>query len=188
MRGDKINRINSIGKMSQPLIRFAVSIFTVLFLSGVLQVQESSAGEVWVANMKGANVQIIDTGTNQVVKTIATGAGAHNVTFSPDSKLAFIANLGTHSYHHHRCRIERDVGRREDGHQGPRCGGVSGWQDRRRLQRGRGQHHISSMWHRKKPFTPWPPEKKPSRLYFLPMDSKLYVVNAGDATISQWST
>jgi YVTN family beta-propeller protein len=46
------------------------------------------AGEVWVANMKGANVQIIDTNSNKVLKTISTGGGAHNVTFSPDGKLA----------------------------------------------------------------------------------------------------
>ena len=55
------------------------------------------AGEVWVANMKGANVQVIDTNSNKIVNTIPTGAGAHNVTFSPDGKLAFIANLGTNS-------------------------------------------------------------------------------------------
>jgi len=103
MNGEKINTINPIGKKlndpfrqrSQTLILFAVSIFTVLFLSGALPVSESIAGEVWVANMKGANVQIIDTGSNKVVKTIATGAGAHNVTFSPDGKLAYIANLET---------------------------------------------------------------------------------------------
>ena len=70
-------------------------VFIALLMS--LPVSESLAGEVWVANMKGANVQVIDTGSNKVVKTIATGAGAHNVTFSPDGKLAFIANLGTNS-------------------------------------------------------------------------------------------
>ncbi len=71
-----------------------VVIFTLLFLSVTVP---GMAGEVWVANMKGANVQIIDTSSNKVVKTIATGAGAHNVTFSPDGKLAYIANLGTNS-------------------------------------------------------------------------------------------
>ncbi len=105
MCGDKIKTIYPIGKKlndpfrprRQPWILFAVSVFTVFFLFGTLPVSESTAGEVWVANMKGANVQIIDTGSNKVVKTIATGAGAHNVTFSPDGKLAFIANLGTNS-------------------------------------------------------------------------------------------
>lgn len=97
MHRDKINIINLVEKKNPSLTRFAVSLFTVFLFSGALAVKESIAGEVWVANMKGANVQIIDTGSNQVVKTIATGAGAHNVTFSPDSKLAFIANLGTGS-------------------------------------------------------------------------------------------
>ena len=105
MYGDKIKTINPIGKQLNDLYRqsrrhgaiLAVSILTVLFLYGTLPVSESTAGEVWVANMKGANVQIIDTASNKVVKTIPTGAGAHNVTFSPDGKLAFIANLGTNS-------------------------------------------------------------------------------------------
>ena len=105
MWGDKSNTENFIvKKLNAPFLQrrqawmtFVVSIFTVLFLSATLLIDESRAGEVWVANMKGANVQIIDTGSNKVVKTIATGAGAHNVTFSPDGSLAFIANLGTNS-------------------------------------------------------------------------------------------
>ena len=76
---------------------FAVSLFTGLFLIGGGSVGDTTAGEVWVANMKCANVQVIDTDSYKVVKTIPTGAGAHNVTFSPDGKLAFIANLGTNS-------------------------------------------------------------------------------------------
>ncbi len=74
---------------------FVVPILTGLFLITGPGVGQSMAGEVWVANMKDGNTQVIDTGSNQIVKTIATGKGAHNVTFSPDGKLAFIANLGT---------------------------------------------------------------------------------------------
>ncbi|MBI4388787.1 MAG: beta-propeller fold lactonase family protein, partial [Nitrospinae bacterium] len=66
-------------------------------LSGGPFVGESLGGEVWVANMKGANVQVIDADSGQIVKTIPTGAGAHNITFSPDGKVAFIANMGTNS-------------------------------------------------------------------------------------------
>ena len=103
MFGDKTT--NDISKKwSSPLQRrwprarfFAVSLFTGLFLIGGWSVGDTTAGEVWVANMKGANVQVIDTDSYKVVKTIPTGAGAHNVTFSPDGKLAFIANLGTNS-------------------------------------------------------------------------------------------
>ncbi len=88
---------NSFWRKQQLSNLFTVFIFTAIFLSGLLSVKESFAGEAWVANMKGANVQIIDTSSNQVFKTIDTGAGAHNVTFSPDGKLAYIANLGTNS-------------------------------------------------------------------------------------------
>ena len=88
---------NSFWRKQQLSNLFTVFVFTAIFLSGLLPVQESFAGEAWVANMKGANVQIIDTDSNQVFKTIDTGAGAHNVTFSPDWNLAYIANLGTNS-------------------------------------------------------------------------------------------
>jgi YVTN family beta-propeller protein len=84
-------------KNQQPFSLFLGSIFTAFFFSLICFVSTSAAGEVWVANMKGANVEVIDTSSNKIIKTIATGAGAHNVTFSPDGKLAYIANLGTNS-------------------------------------------------------------------------------------------
>ena len=96
-------KMNNLGKKLNEIFRqegqpwMMVSFLTALFLAGLIPISESMAGEVWVANMKGANVQIIDTGSNKVVKTIATGAGAHNVTFSANGKLAYIANLGTNS-------------------------------------------------------------------------------------------
>jgi YVTN family beta-propeller protein len=98
MCGDKIS--NLIGRKFKntfqqiPHFWLRLPLFAVLFLAVAMP---SMAGEVWVANMKGANVQVIDTHSNKVVKTIPTGAGAHNVTFSPDGKLAFISNLGTNS-------------------------------------------------------------------------------------------
>ena len=101
MYGDKIRSFYKLKHPARPKqlsrIRFAVSFLAVFLLLAGVSVSSVTAGEVWVANMKGANVQIIDTGSNSVVKTIATGAGAHNVTFSPDGKLAYIANLGTNS-------------------------------------------------------------------------------------------
>ncbi|MEE8533660.1 MAG: cytochrome D1 domain-containing protein, partial [Alphaproteobacteria bacterium] len=68
-----------------------VAVALVLLGSGVGGVQ---AGEVWVANMKGANVQVIDTDSLATIATIPTGKGAHNVTISPDGNLAFVANVG----------------------------------------------------------------------------------------------
>ena len=53
---------------------------------------QAGAGEVWVTNMVSANVQVIDPDTMAVVATIPADKGAHNVTFSHDGKLAFIAN------------------------------------------------------------------------------------------------
>ena len=97
MQSTKDKSNNLCKKNQQPFSLFLGSIFTAFFFSLICFVSTSAAGEVWVANMKGANVEVIDTSSNKIIKTIATGAGAHNVTFSPDGKLAYIANLGTNS-------------------------------------------------------------------------------------------
>ena len=90
---DFMNQFHKNCITSQKFLSGLLLTLSIVFFSGAY----GHAGEVWVANMKGANVQIIDTSTNKVIKTIPTGAGAHNVTFSPDGKLGFIANLGTKS-------------------------------------------------------------------------------------------
>lgn len=57
----------------------------------------SWAAEVWVTNMKGANVQVFDPETLELVDTIAAEAGAHTVTFSRDGRWALVANVGAGS-------------------------------------------------------------------------------------------
>ena len=47
--------------------------------------------------MKSANVQVFNPTTLKVITTIPADKGAHNVTFSRDGKLAFIANVGTNN-------------------------------------------------------------------------------------------
>ena len=69
------------------------SLFIVVgFLTGELR-----AAEVWVTNMKSANVQVFDPATLTLGATIPADKGAHNVTFSPDETLAFIANVGANN-------------------------------------------------------------------------------------------
>lgn len=55
------------------------------------------AAEVWVTNMQGANVQVIDADTLEVLATIPADKGAHNVTFSRDGSLALIANVAANN-------------------------------------------------------------------------------------------
>ncbi len=63
--------------------------------AGLLFVGRGWAAEVWVTNMKSANVQVMDPDTMQVVATILADKGAHNVTLSkvsavfPDSRARF---------------------------------------------------------------------------------------------------
>ena len=63
--------------------------------AGLLFIGPGWAAEVWVTNMKSANVQVIDPETMQVVATISTEKGAHNVTLSKDEKLVFVANFSS---------------------------------------------------------------------------------------------
>jgi YVTN family beta-propeller protein len=53
-------------------------------LVAALLIGEAWAAEVWVTNMKSANLQVFDPATLKVVATIPADKGAHNVTFSPD--------------------------------------------------------------------------------------------------------
>jgi YVTN family beta-propeller protein len=62
--------------------------------AGLLLVGPAWAAEVWVTNMKSANVQVIDPETMQVVAMILADKGAHNITLSKDGRLAFVANVG----------------------------------------------------------------------------------------------
>jgi len=188
---DKIQSINPIGKKlnnpcqqgQQSWTLFAVSILAIFFFSVALPISESTAGEAWVANMKGANVQIIDTGSNKVVKTIPTGAGAHNVTFSPDGKLAYIANLGTNSI----TIIDavskekladvltdtkaHDVAVSPDGKTAVSC------------NVGAGNITFIDVASKKATHT-MPTGKKAITAVFSPDGKTLYVVNAGDGNIS----
>jgi DNA-binding beta-propeller fold protein YncE len=47
--------------------------------------------------MKSANVQVFNPTTLKLITTIPADKGAHNVTFSPNGKLAFIANVGANN-------------------------------------------------------------------------------------------
>ena len=71
-----------------------VSLCVSAFLVAALSTGKVWAAELWVTSMKSANVQVFDPTTLKLVATIPADKGAHNVTFSPDEKLAFIANSG----------------------------------------------------------------------------------------------
>ena len=73
MQSIKGNSNNLYKKNQQPFSLFIGSILVAFFFSAICFVSTSTAGEVWVANMKGANVEVIDTSSNKIIKTIATG-------------------------------------------------------------------------------------------------------------------
>ena len=68
----------------------------VIFMAAVAA-SESWTAEIWVTNMKYANVQVFDPATLKLITTIPADKGADNVTFSPNGKLAFIANVGANN-------------------------------------------------------------------------------------------
>ncbi len=82
------------------MLRICTRISRVLAIAGtvgVLFAGQGWAAEIWVTNMKSANVQVIDPETMQVVPTIPADKGAHNVTLSKDGKLACVANVGANN-------------------------------------------------------------------------------------------
>jgi YVTN family beta-propeller protein len=51
--------------------------------------------EVWVTNQETNKIQIIDGQTLKVIAEIAGRTRPHNITFSPDYKTAYVANVGS---------------------------------------------------------------------------------------------
>src|SRR4051812_31245613 len=49
--------------------------------------------KVYVANSQSKNVSVIDTATNTVCATIATGDGPVNPTVTPDGKQIYVSNM-----------------------------------------------------------------------------------------------
>jgi DNA-binding beta-propeller fold protein YncE len=79
------------------LLGAARSLMLIGVLMAGMMAAESWAAELWVTNMKSANMQVFNPTTLKLSTTIPTDKGAHNVTFSPNGKLAFIANVGANN-------------------------------------------------------------------------------------------
>ena len=79
--------------MSKSRQRILGALAAVLIIGGA----QAWADEVWVTNMKSANVTVFDAASHQVIATIPAGKGAHNVVISGDGKLALVANVGGNS-------------------------------------------------------------------------------------------
>jgi len=63
-----------------------------------LHVTTAVGDELWVTNQKDNTISIIESGRNEVVVTLpAKGNFPHNVTFSKDGKLAYVANVGSNN-------------------------------------------------------------------------------------------
>ncbi|MEN8265191.1 MAG: beta-propeller fold lactonase family protein, partial [Nitrospirota bacterium] len=74
------------------IVSFLVSISIGLYATAAL------GNELWVTNQKDNTISIIESGSNEVIATIpAKGDFPHNVTFSKDGKLAYVANVGSNN-------------------------------------------------------------------------------------------
>lgn len=82
------------------MLRICTRISRVLAIAGtvgVLFAGQGRAAEIWVTNIKSANVQVIEPETMPVVATIPADKRAHNVTLSKYGKLACVANVGANN-------------------------------------------------------------------------------------------
>jgi len=52
----------------------------------------ASTVKIWVLNMVGNDIQVIDTATNKIVQTIPDIPSPHGVAFSPDGRLAYVSS------------------------------------------------------------------------------------------------
>ncbi|HYP00206.1 MAG TPA: YncE family protein [Pyrinomonadaceae bacterium] len=56
---------------------------------------EPDGSHVWVGLDDSPLVAVIDTATNKLVNTVAVGAGLHNITFTADSRFAYVTNTAS---------------------------------------------------------------------------------------------
>ncbi len=62
--------------------------------------QQAVTGSLLVLNKNDNTMVIADAATLKVVATVPTGEGPHEMTVSPDGKLAFVANYGAQTHGH----------------------------------------------------------------------------------------
>ena len=74
------------------LIRRALTALVVLMIPFA---SPAAGGTLIVANKSEATVSLVDTGSGEVVATLPTGEGPHEVAVSPDGRTALVANYGT---------------------------------------------------------------------------------------------
>jgi YVTN family beta-propeller protein len=60
-------------------------------------VLEPDGSRVWVGLDESPLVAVIDTATNKLARTVAVGAGLHNITFTPDGSFAYVTNSAADS-------------------------------------------------------------------------------------------
>ncbi|MEQ4618180.1 MAG: YncE family protein [Corticimicrobacter sp.] len=58
---------------------------------------DGKTGRLFVASQGADNLVILDAANGEVLKTVATGAGALNVVFDPVSRLAYVSNRGANT-------------------------------------------------------------------------------------------
>ena len=69
-------------------------IFVLSLLLGLTLNSVAATGRVFVTNEKGGSVSVIDTKTNQVIKTIAIGERPRGIGLAPDGSAVYVAVSG----------------------------------------------------------------------------------------------
>ena len=69
--------------------------FLVVFALVAVFSTSGSAGTLVVANKSEATVSLVDTGSGEILATLPTGNGPHEVAVSPNGRLALVGNYGT---------------------------------------------------------------------------------------------
>lgn len=78
-----------------PTGRLRLLAFTLPLGAIVAGTPPAAAGTLIVGNKAEATVSLIDLGSGEVVATVPTGVGPHEVAVSPDGRLAVVADYGT---------------------------------------------------------------------------------------------
>jgi YVTN family beta-propeller protein len=75
-------------------LRRLLTLLPVLLLTFLAAAPPAAAGTLLVANKAEATLSFVDTGSGEVVATVPTGTGPHEVAVSPDGGTAVVADYG----------------------------------------------------------------------------------------------
>jgi YVTN family beta-propeller protein len=147
----------------------------------------AKAYEVWVTNQRTNKIQIVDGGSLHVVGEIDAGQKPHNLTFSKDGKIAYVAELRSNAVTVIDAVARRSIATIPAGKTTHQIAISPDQQSLLVVNRGDDTVTVVDAGSLRK-LKVIPVGKRPNMALFAPDGKRAYVTNSGDGTLSVFDT